>query len=106
MSTIVDGLIEVLCLIDDILILGKDQKERDKPFNAELEWIQKVWVTLNAEKCEFSKRQVTFLGHVINENGISADPQKTAAISNMSAWTNSPFNYYGKYFPHADCLTF
>ena len=37
MSTIVDGLSGVLCLIDDILILGKDQKECDKRLTAALE---------------------------------------------------------------------
>ena len=90
MSTILDGLSGVLCLIDDILILGKDQKECDKRLSVALEWIQKAGVTLNAEKRKFSKRQVTFLGHVINENGISADPQKKPAISDMYAQTNIP----------------
>jgi len=64
-------------------------------------------VTLNADKCEFSKRQVAFLGHVINKNGISADPQKTAAITDMAAPTNiSEFrrfmgmvNQLGKFSP-------
>ena len=31
----------------------------------------------------FTKSRVTFLGHVIDENGISSDPKKTAAIQEM-----------------------
>ena len=61
MSTIIDGLSGVLCLIDGILIMGKDQKECNKWLNTPLEWIQKAGVTLNAEKWDISKRQVTFL---------------------------------------------
>jgi len=40
-------------------------------------------VTLNEEKCQFSKTSITFLGHVIDHQGISQDPQKTAAILAM-----------------------
>ena len=40
MSTILDGLAGVLCLMDDILIFGKDQKEHDTRLTAALERIQ------------------------------------------------------------------
>ena len=79
MSAILDRLRGVLCHIDDMLIFGKDQKEHNERLNAALEQIQ---------KCEFSKKQITFLGHVIRENGISADPQKTVAITAMTTPTN------------------
>ena len=113
MSAILNGLSGVLCLIDDVLIFGKDQKEHDERLNTALERIQKAGVTLNAEKCEFSKRQVTFLGHVINENGISADPQKTAAITDMAAPTNiselrrfmGMVNQLGKFSPQIASLS-
>ena len=42
-------------------------------------------VTLNQAKCEFGKEIIRFLGHVINSNGVSADPQKIQAIVNMKA---------------------
>ena len=40
-------------------------------------------ITLNKDKCEFAKNSITFLGHVINSDGISPDPKKTSAISSM-----------------------
>ena len=85
MSIILDGLAGVLCLMDDILIFGKDQKEHDTRLTAALERIQAAGVTLNKDKCEFNKMSLTFLGHTIDGNGISADPQKTAAISKMAS---------------------
>ena len=40
--------------------------------------------TLNSRKCEFCKTSLTFLGHVIDQRGITADPNKTAAISRLT----------------------
>ena len=35
---------------------------------------------LKASKCEFLRSSVTYLGHVVSENGIETDPEKTEAI--------------------------
>ena len=40
-------------------------------------------MTLNAEKCEFSKTSLKFLGYLLDLSGIGADPDKTAAIAQM-----------------------
>ena len=32
------------------------------------------------EKCDFWLKEVKFLGHVINENGVSIDPSKVEAM--------------------------
>ena len=85
MSTILDDLTGVLCLMDYILIFGKDQKEHDIRLTAALERIQAAGVTLNKDKCEFNKTSLTFLGHTIDGTGIFLDPQKTAAINKMAS---------------------
>ena len=38
--------------------------------------------------CKCNQSCVSFLGHIINSNGSSQDPQKTKAITNMSPPTN------------------
>ena len=48
-----------------------------------IQTIQKAGVTLNLEKCEFSRQRLTFLGHVIDKEGVSPDPKKTSAIAAM-----------------------
>ena len=40
-------------------------------------------MTLNFQKCQFLQESIKFLGHVIDKNGIHANPEKTTAISNM-----------------------
>ena len=84
MNQILDGLYGVLCLIDDVLIWGKDQKEHDAHLEAALSRIKSAGATLNRAKCEFDKTKLLFLGHVIDENGIQPDPEKTAAIQEMN----------------------
>ena len=42
---------------------------------------------LNKDKCEFSKNRLVFLGHVIDNTGVSPDPQKTSAIVVMEKST-------------------
>lgn len=88
MSTILEGLQGVLCLIDDILIFGKDKEQHDERLFAVLGRIQKAGITLNAEKCEFWCDKLKFLGHIISKNGISPDPAKTNAIKDMEAPTS------------------
>jgi hypothetical protein len=36
--------------------------------------------TINMAKCQFCKEEVKFLGHLINKEGVSADPERTEAI--------------------------
>ena len=69
--------------------------------------------TLNAQKCEFGKTSITFLGHKIDHKGIQADPDKTRAIRDMKAPTTiselrrflGMVNQLGKFTPHLAHLT-
>ena len=47
--------------------------------------MKEVEVTLNADKCKFSKNAVKFLGHVVDPSGIYPDPNKVTAIQKV--WT-------------------
>ncbi len=88
MSNILSGLEGVLCLIDDVLVFGKDKHEHDERLAAALTRIKEARVTLNVSKCEFEKSKLKFLSHVIDADGIRADPDKTSAIRNMVPPTN------------------
>ena len=83
MSAVLEGIPGVLCHLDDVLVYGKDSQEHDSRLIAVLERIRAAGITVNPTKCEFAKTQLTFLGHLINHNGISADPAKTSAIKQM-----------------------
>ena len=87
MSAILAGLEGVLCLMDDILVFGKDRAEHDKRLYMAMNQVQQAGVTLNAEKCEFWKDKLTFLGHIVSKQGISPDPDKLKAIAEIPSPT-------------------
>ena len=51
----------------DVLIFGKSQAERDDRLNEVLKQLESAGVTLNLNKCEFSKSELKFLGHIIHK---------------------------------------
>ncbi len=87
MHDILQGLDGVQCLIDDVLIFGKDQMEHDTRLVAVLDRLRQAHVTLN-DKCVFSQRRINFAGHVISADGISPDEDRLSAILKMASPTN------------------
>jgi len=83
-NNVLTGLPGVLCHMDNVLIFGSSREEHDGRLHNILQKLQPTGVTLNRSKCEFIKDCLTFLGHVLDKNGISADPNKTKATMNMS----------------------
>jgi len=65
--------------MDDVLVFGKDQKVYDERLQAALKRIKEARANLNPAKCVFN--QLRFLGHIIDQEGIRADPDKTSAIT-------------------------
>jgi hypothetical protein len=88
MSAILAGQDGILCHMDDVFIFGSTREEHDIRLQGALKKIQNAGVTLNSEKCEFAKTSITFLGHVIDQHGVSADPAKTQAVVDMDRPTN------------------
>jgi hypothetical protein len=70
MSKVLAELDGVLCQIDYVLVYGNNREEHDRRLTHVLNRIKEAGVTLNEEKCEFGKRELKFLGHVIDEWGI------------------------------------
>jgi len=83
MSSLLDSLQEVFCVMDDILVFRQSQEQHDTRLDSVLNRLSSSGITLNSTKCEFSKNKLIFPGHIIDQNGISPDPCKTAAINQM-----------------------
>ena len=57
-------------------------KEHDKHLTAVLHKVA-AGITLNLEKCEFSCKEIRFLGQLVDKQGICTDPNKVKAIQQM-----------------------
>ncbi|CAH1427636.1 unnamed protein product [Lactuca virosa] len=71
----------VIVFIDDILIYSKSQQEHGKHLREVLEVLKKEKLYAKFSKCDFWIREVQFLGHVINQEGIMVDPAKIKAVT-------------------------
>ena len=99
--------------MDDIIVYGSNQAEHDKRLQAVLIRLQEANITLNWEKCEFSKANVKFLGQLVDKEEIRADPSKVSAVKHMAEPTDihelrrflGMVNQSGKYIPNLAELT-
>ncbi|GJX06970.1 putative reverse transcriptase domain-containing protein [Tanacetum coccineum] len=72
----------VIVLIDDILVYYKTREEHEVHLGLVLEFLKKKKLYAKFSKCELWLREVQFLGHVINGDGIHVDPSKIEVIKN------------------------
>jgi hypothetical protein len=65
---------------DDILITGRTIEEHDRNLHKVLRLIEENGLTLNKEKCIFQATETSYLGYVVSDEGIKADPKCVEAI--------------------------
>jgi hypothetical protein len=69
----------VVVFIDDILIFSKNEEDHDEYLRVVLQKLRENQLYYKLNKCEFLLKEVSFLGHIISERGISVDPSKVKA---------------------------
>jgi hypothetical protein len=83
MLNILAGLTWKTCLVylDDIIVFAKTFEEQIKNLEEVLHRLKQANLKLNSKKCRFFQKRVIYLGHVVSEDGVSTDPEKTKAVS-------------------------
>ncbi|GJZ38565.1 putative reverse transcriptase domain-containing protein [Tanacetum coccineum] len=75
----------VIVFIDDILIYSRNKEEHANHLRIILELLRKEKLYAKFSKWDFWIRIVQFLGHLIDSQGLHADPAKIEAVKN---WTS------------------
>ena len=79
MDRVLQGL-SVACYLDDILIAAPTEQEHNSILDKVIGRLQESGIHLREEKCEISKGQVEYLGHMIDAKGIHPMEDKVRAI--------------------------
>ncbi|GJS74791.1 reverse transcriptase domain-containing protein [Tanacetum coccineum] len=72
----------VIVFIDDILIYSKSEEEHEVHLKTILDLLKTEMLYAKFSKCEFWLKEVQFLGHVVNRDGIHVDPSKVESVKN------------------------
>lgn len=80
----------LLLYLDDVVVFSSTVEEHMNRLDAVLGRLQKEGLKAKLEKCSFFKTEVSYLGHVISQDGVSADPRKIDAVSKWEWPTSVP----------------
>ena len=70
------------CIIylDDVIVFSKTPEEHIERLEAVFKKISDAGLKLKPSKCEFFKKRIHYLGHIVSNKGIETDPKKIEAI--------------------------
>ena len=78
----------VLVYLDDIIIYSKIWKGHLNHLRLVFKALRGVGLIVKVKKCEFAKKELKFLGHIISREGIRTDPEKIEKMVNIEPSKN------------------
>ena len=112
MDTLLQGVPNTLCYLDDILITDKTDAEHLQNLEEVLKRLQNNGLRVKPDKCRFMEPSVEYLGHCINASGVHTTTQKVDAILKAPIPQNTQqlrsflglLHYYGKFLQNLSSL--
>ena len=106
------------CIIylDDIIVFSRTPEEHIHRLKAVFEKLRAASLKLKPSKCDFFKKEIKYLGHVLSEEGVSTDPHKIKSVTEWHQPTTVTevrsflgfVSYYRRFIPNfstiAKCL--
>lgn len=89
MTRILESVENKIVYIDDVLLFADNLEELHKTVAQVLEILRANNLTLNADKCEYDKTQITFLGHELDQDGFHIEEAKIGTIRKFRRPTTS-----------------
>lgn len=94
--------------LDDLIVFGRNLSDHNKNIISIFERLRQVNLKLNPHKCEFLRKEILYLGHVVSGEGILPDPAKIEIVKQYPVPKNTDevkrfvafANYYRKFIPN------
>lgn len=85
MNTVLVGLngLKAFVYLDDIIIYAKDLTDHSQKLKDIFDRLRKYNLKLQPTKCEFLRKEVIYLGHLITDEGVKPDPKKIECVQNF-----------------------
>lgn len=80
---------EIFVYLDDIVLYSSSLTEHAIKFEKLATRLRQANLKLQPDKCELLRKEVTYLGHIIGENGVRPDPKKIEAVQNFPVPKNA-----------------
>jgi hypothetical protein len=75
-------------LHDDILVVGKDQREHDRNLEKALQKLEECGLTLNYDKCIVGVESMVYMGDTLSSDGLQLSKERVKAIAEAPAPKN------------------
>ena len=90
MDVALKGLKWECCLVylDDVIVYSRTVEEHAKHLRRVFAAIDRAGLKLNADKCKFAVKELTYLGHIVSEKGIQPDKKNVEPVLKIKNPTN------------------
>lgn len=78
------GIPGVEVFLDDFIAFSETGEQHYQTLCNLFDRLQEYGFHLKLEKCHFYQQEIKYLGHIVDEQGLRPDSEKTAAISSTS----------------------
>ena len=107
MKMVCEDLQNLHIFVDDILIASANEDEHQTDLKALLDRLRDWSLRVSPKKCEFFKSELEFVGYHINKDGVTAPPDRLAALGEIPLPQDSTslrrfigmVNYYHRFIP-------
>uniref|UniRef100_A0A1I7V4V8 RNA-directed DNA polymerase n=1 Tax=Caenorhabditis tropicalis TaxID=1561998 RepID=A0A1I7V4V8_9PELO len=112
MDKMIAGLTGVTAYLDDIIVVGRTEREHNDNLVKLFERISEYGFRVKLEKCKFLEKKIKFLGFIIDKDGRRPDEAKVQPIKGMSDPKNQKelrsfmgmITYYSAFIPSMKSL--
>ncbi|PNF14896.1 hypothetical protein B7P43_G05140 [Cryptotermes secundus] len=110
MNSVLTGIQGIKCLVylDDIVVFGESLQIHNNKLRDVLDRMREHNLKLQPDKCEFLRKEVSYLGHIITSEGVKPDERKVEVVKNFPTPTTTQklkgflglAGYYRRFIPN------